>query len=156
MKIGNPEGHRSGSHAPHYRTLQAMVALRAAAGLGGLRVLPPDQPPSGSRTLLRLHRALKWLELFLGKLGRSGAERTPPSCAPRPTRQPWPGTQLVGAAGGRAGFPGPALAPEAVRARLRQGETGGQAVLLEAVGTIAGVYNVTQQLYATRGLLELP
>lgn len=151
------EGHRSGPHAPHYRTLQAMVAFELRRGRVGLRVLPPDQPPSGSRTLLRLHRALKWLELFLGKLGRSGAEDDPSQlCAEayQAALARYHGWWVRQAAG--LAFLALPSRRELYGLVCAEGEREAQAVLLEAVGTIAGVYNVTQQLYAARGLLELP
>ncbi|XP_043393063.1 glycolipid transfer protein domain-containing protein 2 isoform X1 [Chelonia mydas] len=151
------QGHRAGPHAPHYRTLQAMVAFELRRGLVGLRALPPGRPPSGCRTLLRLHRALKWLELFLGKLSHSGPEEDPSQlCAEAyqaalaPHHSWW-----VRQAAGLAFLALPSR-QELYGLVCAEGEREARAVLLDAVGVIAGVYNVTQRLYAARGLLELP
>ncbi|XP_053861782.1 glycolipid transfer protein domain-containing protein 2 isoform X2 [Malaclemys terrapin pileata] len=156
-KMAILEGHRSGPHAPHYHTLQAMVAFELRRGRVGLRVLPPDQPPSGSRTLLRLHRALKWLELFLGKLGRSGVEEDPSQlCAEayQAALARYHGWWVRQAA--ELAFLALPSRRELYGLVCAEGEKEARAMLLDAVGTIARVYNITQQLYATHGLLELP
>ncbi|NWV71323.1 CPTP protein, partial [Malurus elegans] len=59
-----------------YVSLQSMVLQELAAGPAALRA----RPDSGCRTLLRLHRALRWLQLFLEGL-RSGDPRTSVLCA---------------------------------------------------------------------------
>ncbi|CAM4689512.1 unnamed protein product [Lepidochelys olivacea] len=151
------QGHRAGPHAPHYRTLQAMVAFELRRGLVGLRALPPGRPPSGCRTLLRLHRALKWLELFLGKLSRSGPEEDPSQlCAEayQAALAPYHSWWVRQAAG--LAFLALPSRQELYGLVCAEGEREARAVLLDAVGVIAGVYNVTQRLYAARGLLELP
>ncbi|XP_043359657.1 glycolipid transfer protein domain-containing protein 2 isoform X3 [Dermochelys coriacea] len=151
------QGHRAGPHAPHYRTLQAMVAFELQRGLVGLRVLPPDWPPSGCRTLLRLHRALKWLELFLGKLSHSGPEEDPSqlcAVAYQAALAPYHSWWVRQAAG--LAFLALPSRRELYGLVCAEGEREARAMLLDAVGIIARVYNVTQRVYATRGLLELP
>uniref|UniRef100_A0A8C5SLQ0 Glycolipid transfer protein domain-containing protein n=1 Tax=Laticauda laticaudata TaxID=8630 RepID=A0A8C5SLQ0_LATLA len=76
-KIGIMQQHREGPQGSHYRTVQSMVEFELASGLVGFRSLPARLPPSGCRTLLRLHRALKWLELFLQRLGASREDESP-------------------------------------------------------------------------------
>uniref|UniRef100_A0A8C3SEE2 Glycolipid transfer protein domain-containing protein n=1 Tax=Chelydra serpentina TaxID=8475 RepID=A0A8C3SEE2_CHESE len=156
-KMGILQGHRAGPHAPHYRTLQAMVAFELGRGLVGLRALPPDRPPSGCRTLLRLHRALKWLELFLEKLGRRGAEEDPSRlCAEayQAALARYHGWWVRQAAG--LAFLALPSRRELYGLLCAHGEREARAVLLQAAGAIAGVYNATQRVYAARGLLELP
>ncbi|XP_014424815.2 glycolipid transfer protein domain-containing protein 2 isoform X2 [Pelodiscus sinensis] len=156
-KVMIMQGHCLGPHAPHYRTLQGMVAFELQHRLVGLQVLPPDQPHSGCRTLLRLHRALKWLQLFLDKLGHS-RKGTDPSelCAEAyqvalARYHSW----WVRQAAGLAFLALPSL-PELLKLVCAQGEWEARAMLLTTASTLSRVYNLTQQVYASRGLLELP
>nr|XP_023650607.1 ceramide-1-phosphate transfer protein-like isoform X2 [Paramormyrops kingsleyae] len=48
-----------------YRSIRSMIGAELSRGLVNFRT----QTPSGCRTLLRLHRALLWLQLFLQKVG---------------------------------------------------------------------------------------
>ncbi|XP_048883692.1 ceramide-1-phosphate transfer protein-like [Brienomyrus brachyistius] len=48
-----------------YRSVRSMIEAELSRGLVNFRT----QTPSGCRTLLRLHRALLWLQLFLQKVG---------------------------------------------------------------------------------------
>ncbi|KAK2886065.1 hypothetical protein QQF64_020186 [Cirrhinus molitorella] len=58
---------------PHaYRSVRSMLEAELQRGV----VSFDTQTPSGSRTLLRLHRSLLWLQLLLGKLGTEREERT--------------------------------------------------------------------------------
>ncbi|KAB0399496.1 hypothetical protein E2I00_015808, partial [Balaenoptera physalus] len=53
-----------GPQREHYGTLQAMVAYEVGSQLVDLE-RRSRHPDSGCRTVLRLHRALHWLQLFL-------------------------------------------------------------------------------------------
>lgn len=61
----------NGQHLPgeakgnSYRSVRSMIEAELSRGL----VTFHTQSPSGCRTLLRLHRALLWLQLFLQKVG---------------------------------------------------------------------------------------
>ncbi|XP_078186174.1 ceramide-1-phosphate transfer protein isoform X2 [Callithrix jacchus] len=61
---------RGGPQHEHYYTLQAMVAHELGSQLVDLE-RRSHHPESGCRTLLRLHRALHWLQLFLESLRTS-------------------------------------------------------------------------------------
>ncbi|XP_074839008.1 glycolipid transfer protein domain-containing protein 2 [Carettochelys insculpta] len=156
-KVAVMQAHRSGPHAPHYRTLQGMVAFELRQGLVGLRALPPTQPPSGCRTLLRLHRALQWLKLFLAMLGRSRPGEDPSELCAAAYRvalahyHSWWVQQAAALAflalPSRSQLLGLVCAPR---------EPEAQAVLLSTASALGRVYNLTQQVYASRGLLDLP
>ncbi|KAL4631432.1 ceramide-1-phosphate transfer protein-like isoform X1 [Arapaima gigas] len=53
-----------------YRSVRSMIRAELSWGLVNFQ----QQTPSGCRTLLRLHRALLWLQLFLEKVAESAAE----------------------------------------------------------------------------------
>lgn len=114
-------------------------------------------PESGCRTLLRLHRALRWLELFLERLRTSSDDsKTSVMCSEAYSESlaqhhPWLVRKATGVAflvlPGRATFfdimnVGP---PEQV-----------VAVLGEALPLISEVYQLTEELYAKHNLLDLP
>uniref|UniRef100_A0A8C5TN10 Ceramide-1-phosphate transfer protein n=1 Tax=Malurus cyaneus samueli TaxID=2593467 RepID=A0A8C5TN10_9PASS len=122
-----------------------------AGGAGGAGA----RPDSGCRTLLRLHRALRWLQLFLEGL-RSGDPRTSVLCtdaynASLAAHHPWvvrkAATLAFCALPSRDAFleimnVGP---PEQA-----------VAVLGEAIPYIGDVYSITQELLAQHKLLDLP
>lgn len=63
-----------GENKVHYLTIQSMVEYEINYGLVDFETnlltnkLVDKHPESGCRTLLRLHRALRWLHLFLASL----------------------------------------------------------------------------------------
>lgn len=57
----------NGENKAHYDTIQSMVVYEIGHGLVDFE-LPDKHPESGCRTLLRLHRALRWLQLFFFSL----------------------------------------------------------------------------------------
>ncbi|CAI5791717.1 ceramide-1-phosphate transfer protein-like isoform X2 [Podarcis lilfordi] len=158
-KIAILQENQRGPHGAHYRTLQSMVRFELARGLVGFQSLPAGRPPSGCRTFLRLHRALKWLELFLRKLGTSPEDADPSRmCADayQEALAPYHSWWVRQAA---------ALAFLAMPSRRELyhilsaggGEEGkGPRRLLDTVRSIAHVYNATQELYAAHGMLALP
>ncbi|KAM3821309.1 uncharacterized protein M6D78_017444 [Vipera latastei] len=155
-KISILQRHQEGPHGLHYRSLQSMVDFELASGLVGFQSLPAHQPPSGCRTLLRLHRALKWLELFLHKLGTSQKdEKSSRLCAEAyqvalAPYHSWWVQQAV------------ALAFLAMPSRqelyhiIAQEKPATGAIVLTTVKSLGRVYNVTQEVYSAHGMLELP
>ncbi|NXB08527.1 CPTP protein, partial [Cnemophilus loriae] len=147
-KVALLEGH---CQRQRYESLQAMVRHELAAGPAALRA----RPDSGCRTVLRLHRALRWLQLFLEGL-RSGESRTSVLCtdaynASLAAHHPWvirkAATVAFCALPSRDAFleimnVGPP--EEAV------------AMLGEAIPYIGDVYGITQELFAQNKLLDLP
>ncbi|XP_038624821.1 glycolipid transfer protein domain-containing protein 2 isoform X1 [Tachyglossus aculeatus] len=160
-KLSVLDAHSTGPHAAHYASLSTMASWELSRGLVDLPGGPardPALPRSGLRTLLLLHRALHWVQLFLAKLaGPRGAGDTGVLCAEayREALAPYHSWFIRQAAG---------LAFLAMPPRGRLLDLacpGGREV--EAVGafgwaaeTLQRVYNVTQNEYAARGLLELP
>ncbi|NWI44000.1 CPTP protein, partial [Picathartes gymnocephalus] len=150
-KVALLEGHCSGSQRQQYVSLQSMVRHELAAGRAALRA----RPDSGCRTVLRLHRALRWLQLFLEGL-RSGESRTSVLCtdaynASLAAHHPWvirkAATVAFCALPSRDAFleiMNVGTAEEAV------------AMLGEAVPYIDDVYGITQELFAEHKLLDLP
>ena len=70
-KIQIMENYCGGERREEYRTLQAMVRYELSGGLVDLQ-RRSAHPDSGCRTVLRLHRALRWLQLFLEGLRKIG------------------------------------------------------------------------------------
>uniref|UniRef100_A0A8C8S3Y7 Glycolipid transfer protein domain-containing protein n=1 Tax=Pelusios castaneus TaxID=367368 RepID=A0A8C8S3Y7_9SAUR len=156
-KMAIMERHQVGVHGSHYHTLQAMVAFELRRGLVGFQQLPPRQPPSGCRTLLRLHRALKWLELFLAKLGHSQPTGDPSELCAEAYQEalaPYHSWWVRQAAG--LAFLSLPSRQELYRIMCAEEEREAQTVLAVTVSTISRVYNVTQRVYAAHGMLELP
>ncbi|XP_024862387.1 ceramide-1-phosphate transfer protein isoform X2 [Kryptolebias marmoratus] len=147
---------RNGDNGSEYTTVQSMVQFELQNELVDVNKTG-IYPESGCRTLLRLHRALKWLELFLDRLRTSTEDsKTSVMCteaynASLAQHHPW----LVkkAALGAFRFLPqrseffkimnvGP---PEKV-----------VAVLGEAVVLISEVYRITEELYVKHNLLDLP
>uniref|UniRef100_A0A1A7XT80 Ceramide-1-phosphate transfer protein n=1 Tax=Iconisemion striatum TaxID=60296 RepID=A0A1A7XT80_9TELE len=146
----------SGESSSHYVTVQSMVRYELENQLVDVNKTG-IYPESGCRTLLRLHRALRWLELFLERLRTSDKDsKTSVMCSESyneslAQHHPWLVRKAAGLAfvvlPGRSAFfevmnVGP---PEQV-----------VAVLGEALPLIAEVYQITEDLYNKHHLLDLP
>lgn len=155
-KVQIMEGLRGGPGREHYSTLQSMVAYEVGHKLVDLerRACYPD---SGCRTVLRLHRALRWLQLFLEGLRTSPEDTsTATLCtesynASLAAFHPWIVRRAVTVA---------FCTLPARRAFLEAMNVGPpeQAVemLAEALPFIERVYSISQKLYAEHALLGLP
>ncbi|KAF1390053.1 hypothetical protein PFLUV_G00054090 [Perca fluviatilis] len=145
-----------GENGSQYVTVQSMVKYELDNELVDL-TKRGSHPESGCRTLLRLHRALRWLELFLERLRTSSEDsKTSVMCSEAyneslSQHHPWVVRKAAGMAfcvlPGRPAFlevmnVGP---PEQVVAMLG-----------EAVPLISEVYQITEELYAQQNLLDLP
>lgn len=145
-----------GENGSHYTTMQSMVKYELDNDLVDVNKRSVN-PESGCRTLLRLHRALRWLELFLDRLRTSTEDsKTSAMCAEAYNESlaqyhPWVVRKAAGMAfcmlPGRPAFfevmnVGP---PEQVVAKLG-----------EALPLISEVYQITEDLYAQHNLLDLP
>lgn len=146
----------NGENASHYATVQSMVKYELDNNLVDVNK-KGSHPESGCRTLLRLHRALRWLELFLDRLRTSTEDsKTSALCAEAyneslAQHHPWMIRKAAGMAflvlPGRQTFfevmnVGP---PEQVVAKLG-----------EALPLISEVYQITEDLYAQHNMLDLP
>lgn len=159
-KVTALEARVHGPDAEHYLSLVAMAAWERRAGLLELPGAAPRDPArsSGSRTLLLLHRALRWSQLCLHRVA-TGALRGPDA-----------GAQCSDAYGAALGPHHPWLVRQAARLaflafpgrrRLLElacpgtTEAEARAALARAAGTLEDVYNRTQSLLAERSLLQL-
>ncbi|XP_063001141.1 ceramide-1-phosphate transfer protein [Elgaria multicarinata webbii] len=155
-KIQIMEDFRSSEAKENYVTLQSMVDFELANGLVDLKK-PGDHPASGCRTILRLHRALHWLQLFLEGLQTGNADsKTSVLCtdsynASLANYHPW----IIRKAATVAFYALPTR--DAFLENMKVG-TGEEAVemLGEALPSISNVYEVTQALYTQHNLLDLP
>ncbi|KAJ7398703.1 Ceramide-1-phosphate transfer protein [Pitangus sulphuratus] len=152
-KVQIMERHRRGEQGRHYESLQSMVEFELSQGPGELR----GRPDSGCRTVLRLHRALLWLQLFLEGLRTGHREsRTAAICtdsynASLARHHPW----VVRKAATLAFCALPSR--DAFLEVMNVGPPE-QAVhmLGEAIPYIQSVYGITQELFARHSLLDLP
>ncbi|CAL8325897.1 unnamed protein product [Merluccius merluccius] len=146
----------NGENGSHYVTIQSMVKYELENGLVDVSKRG-THPESGCRTLLRLHRALRWLELFLERLRISKEDgKTSVMCADAyneslSQHHPW----VIRKAAGMAFcvLPGRPTFFEV----MNVGSTEKVVEMLgEAVPMISKVYKITEDLYVQNNLLELP
>lgn len=149
-------GYLDGENRSQYVTVQSMVKYELENGLVDL-TKRGSHPESGCRTLLRLHRALRWLELFLERLRTSGEDsKTSVMCADAyneslAQHHPW----LVRKAAGMAFcvLPGRSAFLEVMNVGPPEQVV---AMLGEALPLISEVYQITEDLYAQNNMLDLP
>lgn len=155
-KVKILEGYLDGHSSTYYVTIQSMVQYELDNQLVDVNKRG-NHPESGCRTLLRLHRALRWLELFLERLRLSSQDdKTSVMCADAyneslSQHHPWVVRKAASLAfcvlpGRTAFFEVMNVGPEE------------QVVLVlgEALPLISEVYQITETLYAKHQLLQLP
>lgn len=155
-KVKILEGHLDGDSGSHYITVQSMVQHELDNQLMDL-TKRGNHPDSGCRTLLRLHRALRWLELFLERLRLSNPDdKTSVMCADAYNQSlsqhhPWVVRKAAGLA--FCVLPGRTAFFEVMNVGPEEQVV---AVLGEALPLISEVYQITETLYDQHQLLELP
>lgn len=155
-KVKILEGHLDGDSGSHYITVQSMVQHELDNQLMDL-TKRGNHPDSGCRTLLRLHRALRWLELFLERLRLSNPDdKTSVMCADAYNQSlsqhhPWVVRKAAGLA--FCVLPGRTAFFEVMNVGPEEQVV---AVLGEALPLISEVYQITETLYGQHQLLELP
>lgn len=140
----------------HYVTIQSMMKYELDNQLVDV-TKRGSHPESGCRTLLRLHRALRWLELFLDRLRTSTEDsKTSVMCAEAynvslAQYHPW----VVRKAAGMAFciLPGRQAFFEIMNVGTPEQVV---ATLGEAIPLISEVYQITEDLYAQHNMLDLP
>ncbi|XP_047448812.1 ceramide-1-phosphate transfer protein-like [Mugil cephalus] len=148
--------HLNSENGSHYATVQSMVKYELEAELVDL-TKRDKYPESGCRTLLRLHRALRWLELFLERLRTSTEDsKTSVMCSEAyneslAQHHPW----VIRKAAGMAFcmLPGRPAFFEVMNVGSPEQVV---VVLGEALPLISEVYQITEDLYARHNLLDLP
>ncbi|XP_034446582.1 ceramide-1-phosphate transfer protein [Hippoglossus hippoglossus] len=149
-------GHLNGENGSQYVTIQSMVKYELEKDLVDLTKRGIHQE-SGCRTLLRLHRALRWLELFLERLRTSSEDgKTSVMCGEAYNESlsqyhPWVVRKAAGVA--FCVLPGRPAFFEVMNVGPSEQVV---AMLGEALPLISEVYQVTEKLYAQHNLLDLP
>ncbi|XP_042536542.1 glycolipid transfer protein domain-containing protein 2 isoform X1 [Dipodomys spectabilis] len=153
-KVTVLEAQVHGPRAEHYTSLSTMAAWERRAGL----LEPPLAGSSGSRTLLVLHRALRWAQLCLSRVatGTLGDPDAGAQCADAyrtalAPHHPW----LVRHAARLAFLALPSRDRLLELACPGASEADARAALARAAGTLEDVYNRTQSLLAGHDLLLL-
>ncbi|XP_034551834.1 ceramide-1-phosphate transfer protein [Notolabrus celidotus] len=149
-------GYLEGENGSQYVTFQSMMKYELDNELVDLTKRGNHQE-SGCRTLLRLHRALRWLELFLERLRTSTEDgKTSVMCAEAyneslAQHHPW----MIRKAAGLAFcvLPGRASFLEVMNVGTPEQVV---AMLGEALPLISEVYQITEELYAENNMLDLP
>lgn len=155
-KVKILEGYLEGDSRSQYATVQSMVKYELDNQLVDL-TKRGTHPESGCRTLLRLHRALRWLELFLERLRVSGQDdKTSVMCADAyneslSQHHPWVVRKAAGLA--FCVLPGREAFFEVMNVGSEEQVV---AVLGEALPLISEVYQITEALFAQHELLDLP
>ncbi|XP_049342342.1 ceramide-1-phosphate transfer protein [Astyanax mexicanus] len=155
-KIQILENLQAGESGSHYLTVQSMVKYELENELVDL-TKRSSHPESGCRTLLRLHRALLWLELFLERLRTSTEEsKTSVMCSDAyneslAQHHAWIIRKATGVA--FCALPGRDSFFQVMNAGSEQEVV---ALLGEALALISEVHQITEDLYAQNNLLELP
>ncbi|XP_004070945.1 ceramide-1-phosphate transfer protein [Oryzias latipes] len=146
----------NGESGSEYFTVQSMVKYELENKLVDLKKAG-SHPESGCRTLLRLHRALRWLELFLERLRTSQEDgKTSAMCAESYNESlaqfhPWVVRKAAGLA--FCMLPGRLAFFEVMNVGTPDQVV---AMLGEALPVVTEVYQITQELYAKHDLLDIP
>ncbi|XP_068096709.1 ceramide-1-phosphate transfer protein isoform X2 [Hyperolius riggenbachi] len=155
-KIQIMENYLHGEKGERYRTLQSMVEYELSSNSVDLKKRG-SHPESGSRTILRLHRALRWLQLFLEKLRTSTEEsKTSTLCSEAyndslANFHPW----LIRKTATVAFLALPTR--NTFFEVMNVGTTEDVVNMLgEAMPYVSNVYDFTQELYSQHNLLDLP
>ncbi|XP_061868692.1 ceramide-1-phosphate transfer protein isoform X2 [Colius striatus] len=155
-KVQIMESYCCGEQRDKYVSLQSMVEYELANGLVDVQKRG-EHPDSGCRTVLRLHRALRWLQLFLEGLRTAQEDsRTSVICtdsynASLAAYHPWVVRKAATVA--FCALPSRNAFLEIMNVGTPQEAV---AVLGEALPYICDVYGITQELFAQHKLLDLP
>ncbi|KAJ8369792.1 hypothetical protein SKAU_G00098200 [Synaphobranchus kaupii] len=155
-KIQIMVNYRNGENGAQYATIQSMVKYELENDLVDLTE-KASFPESGCRTLLRLHRALHWLELFLERLRTSTEDdKTSVMCSESYNESlalfhPY----MIRKASGLAFC---TLPRRYTFFEVMNVGTPDQVVAMlgEALPLVSEVYQLTQDLYSKHNILDIP
>lgn len=156
-KINILQNYLNGENGRSYRTVGSMIKYELENDVVNFKEFPSNRVPSGCRTLLRMHRALKWLEVFLYNVGTSpGKDLTSVMCAEAYHKtlahyHSWFIRQVAEVA-----FLALPPLEEMYKVVCVRDHVEARVVLLTTVDAIVKVYNLTQELYTEHHMLELP
>ncbi|CAJ0951747.1 unnamed protein product [Ranitomeya imitator] len=155
-KIQIMENYLKGENGERYRTLQSMVEYELSSDLVDV-TKRGSHPESGCRTVLRLHRALRWLQLFLEKLRTSSEDsKTSTLCSEAyndslANYHPWIIRKTATVA--FLALPARNMFFEVMNVGTAEDVVD---MLGEAMPYVSKVYDFTQELYSQHNLLDLP
>ncbi|XP_069042869.1 ceramide-1-phosphate transfer protein isoform X1 [Lepisosteus oculatus] len=135
-----------------YRTLRSMIRMELARGIVNFRV----KTASGCRTVLVLNRALKWLELFLEKLGRDKRRSPSELCREAYLQALARHHSWLMQRAAELAFLAVPERPEFLHIVCARDERGVARVLGSALPAIGRVYNLTRDTLAEHNMLNLP
>ena len=153
-KIGILQEHRSSGNGEKYISAQSMFEFEITNDLTAKKT----QPLSGSRTLLRLHRALAFTMLFLKKLSvatESDSSSSMSADAYNATLaefHPW----IIRKAAVWAMYTLPSVGDLTKKAAPDVNEADAKRLLMEVAEVIKPVYDATEELYTKHDLHGLP
>ena len=153
-KVGILQHYRSGEFSEFYRTVKSMMEYEISKDFS-----VNSEHPNGSRTLLRLHRALAFASLFMKRLAAAGIHEKSSSIAYDSYNEtlaefhPWLIRKGVGVATYTLGTCGSIL--ERCGSDLKDVEKA-KGILSEISTAMDEVYNLTQSLYTQFDLHGLP
>ena len=143
----------SGSNGNHYTTIQSMIEFEVTNDITKVK----HKLPSGSRSLLRLHRGLEFILEFMRRLGNSSDDDRSSVIAAETYRDtlsrfhPW----IVQKMAGVAMYMLPSRR-QLFETMCKQDYTHALELLSSVVNAGKPVYDITQNIYAERDLLDLP
>lgn len=153
-KIDILQHHRGAVKGAKYQTIQSMMQYEIANELTAAQT----KPLSGSRTLLRLHRALAFTMLYLRNLSESTDRDSSATLASEAYNNtlanfhPW----LIRKAAVLAMYTLPNVGDLVVKAAGKTDHVRARALLKEVADVIKPVYDLTEKLYTEHDLHGLP
>ncbi|XP_062571625.1 ceramide-1-phosphate transfer protein-like [Saccostrea cucullata] len=152
-KIHVLESHMNGPNGQHYNTIQSMVEFEVTNNITKVK----HKLPSGSRSLLRLHRGLEFILEFMKRLGQSSDDDRSSLIAVETYKDtlsrhhPW----IVQKMAGVAMYMLPSRR-QLFETMCKHDYTHVSSLLESVVHVGKPVYDRTQNIYAEHELLDLP
>ncbi|XP_067828410.1 ceramide-1-phosphate transfer protein-like isoform X4 [Heptranchias perlo] len=148
--------YQQGVHGREYTSMQSMIDYELTKSAVDFNKIPTDRLESGCRTILRLHRALRWLQLFLDKLRTSSENDSISAMCADAYQQSlakyhsWLVQKVTGIA-----FLALPSRTDFLHILCVQDSKETKAKLWNTVNAIERVYDITQRMYAQHDMLEL-
>ncbi|XP_041034783.1 ceramide-1-phosphate transfer protein-like [Carcharodon carcharias] len=148
---------QQGVHGREYTSMQSMIHYELANNVVNFNEVSSDHLDSGCRTLLRLHRALRWLQLFLNQL-RISSENDSMStiCAEAYDQSLGKYHSWFVQKAARIAFHALPQRTDFLHILCMEDSKETKDKLRNSVSVIERVYNITQHTYEQYNMLELP
>ncbi|XP_070568507.1 ceramide-1-phosphate transfer protein-like [Ptychodera flava] len=154
-KMGILHKHKESNYKENFQTIQSMIAYELEEKLTDVK--SPDGLPSGSRTLLRLHRSLEFIAELLRSIKESESDAKVSSLASTvysetlAKHHPW----LIRKAAGLAMYTLPSR-KQFMETSFKLPAEEAEKVLPDFLKVTKSIYDEIQELYAKHNLLNLP